>query len=151
MAVVNSKEKQLPMSEVIAMALGNMEKAKELPEGVPLYAAILGVMQELATTDAKYEQRGNTVFIAHYSEDGREMSVRALNVDTARNYAENTYAYAQDVNAAGVERLTSDFRGTTVLNLFKSVARQPFAKNWSMKVLRNRDGLMRAYVLMPRE
>lgn len=151
MSVVNSKTKKLSLSEVIAMALGNMQKANELPEGVPLYAAILGVVQELTDSGAKYEQRGNTLFISHFSEDGQEVSVRALNVDTARNYAENTYAYAQELHNAGVVRLTSDFRGTTVLNLFKSVARQPFAENWGMKVYKLPNGLMRAYVSMPKE
>lgn len=151
MAVVNSKVKKLSLGEVVVMALGNMQKANELPEGVPLYAAILGITQELAASDAKHEQRGNTLFISHFSEDGQEVSVRALNVDTARNYAENTYAYVQELHNAGVVRLTSDFRGTTVLNLFKSVARQPFAENWGMEVRKLSNGMMRAYVVMPKD
>lgn len=150
MPIVNSKEKKLSMPEVITMALGNMQKENQLPKDVPLQAAILGVTYELSATDAKHEQRGNTVFIAHFSEDGKEASVRALNVDTARNYAENTYAYAQDLSNSGVERMTSDFRGTAVLNLFKSVGRQPFAKKWGMKVIKNKDGMMRAYIVMPK-
>jgi hypothetical protein len=150
MAITNSNEKQLPTSEVIAQALADAQREKLLGD-VPLYAAIMATIREGTLPNTTVEQIGNTVFISHYSEDKAEVAMRAMNVDTARNYLDNSIEYIKKMDASGVQRLTSDFKDKRILQLFKSISRRPEFSHWGMKVYRAKDGNMRAYVVMPKD
>jgi len=147
MPITNSKEKKLPISDIIAGALADAKKANLLGD-MPLQAAILGVVSEGSLPNATVEQIGNTVFITHYSEDKLEVAMRAMNLDTARNYLDNSIAYVTRLAESGVARMTSDFNDKRILQLFKSIANRPEFSHWGMKVYKKPDGSMRAYVVM---
>lgn len=148
MAITNSKKEQLGMPEVITHALANEARANRLPEGVSFQAAILAVTKELTMQSAEHKQIGNTVFIAHYSDDRKEVYMRALNVDTARNYLDNSIEYTKYLAKQGVERMVSDFKGDTVLHIFNAIAKDYIDAGWGMKVVRTDNGGYRAYVVM---
>lgn len=148
MAITNSKKEQLGMPEVIAHALANEARAHRLPEGVDFQTAILAVTKELTMESAEHKQIGNTVFISHYSDDHKEVYMRALNVDTARNYLENAIAYTKYLASAGVERMVSDFKGEAVLHIFNTIAEDYKDAGWGMKVIHNAKDGYRAYVVM---
>jgi hypothetical protein len=148
MPVVNSKEKKLTTAEIITNAIVDAKQNGDLDEAVPLQAAILAVAKEGMLPKTKVEQIGNTVFISHYSDDGKEVAMRAMNSDTARNYFESAVQYITALSKSGVERMTSDFTDKRIFQLFQSIAKRPEFAEWGMQVRKNSDGLMRAYVVM---
>jgi hypothetical protein len=150
MAITNSKNKQLEISEVIAAALGDLYQRRMLPDGIPLYAAIAATIAEGTRPNVEVTQLGNTVFFAYYSEDRKEVYIKALNVDTARNYLENSIQYTKQLNESGVERLVSDTYDKSIEQLFDAIGRTPMAKNWGMKVMEsdNNPRVKRMFVVM---
>lgn len=150
MAITNSKDKTLPIPEIMVGALNDMKRAGQLKD-YPFEAVLLGTVQEGSMPNTTVEQIGNTVFITHYSDDQKEVAMRALNVDTARNYLDNAVEYIKRLSDSGVERMTSDFDDKRILQLFNSIARRPEFAHWGMKVYNKRGGGMRAFVVMPKE
>lgn len=148
MAIINSKKEKLSMPEVITHAVANEDKEHRLPKGVTLQAAILAITKELTMKSAEHTQIGNTVFIAHYSDDRKEVFMRALNVDTARNYLDNSIEFTKHLMRAKVERMVSDFNGSAPMHIFNTIAHEDFAKNWGMKIFKMENGGHRAYVVM---
>lgn len=147
MAYVNSKERKLAIPEIITQALSEAKKAGEFKD-IPVPAALLAVVREGTMENTVLEQIGNTVFISHYSTDGKEVAMRAMNADTARNYLDNSIEYVQKLADSGVVRMTSDFYDKRILQLFKAIANRPEFARWGMKVTRVADGRMRAYIVM---
>lgn len=150
MPITNSKDKQLEISEVIAAALGDLYKRRMLPDGIPLYAAIMATIAEGTQPNVEVTQLGNTVFFAYYSKDRKEVYIKALNVDTARNYLNNSIEFTKGLKAAGVERLVADTYDKAIEQLFDAIARTPMAKNWGMKVMEsdNNPRVKRMFVNM---
>lgn len=148
MQLVDSKKEELDTSTIIARAVGEAKDAGQIPKNVTLQAAILSVVAESAMPRTKVEQLGNTVFLSHYSEDGKEVAMRAFNADTARNYLENSIKYVKALPEQGVERMTSDFSDKKILQLFNTIARRPELQEWGMQVYNLKSGGMRAYVVL---
>jgi len=148
MQLVDSNKEELDTSTIIARAVGEAKEAGQLPKNVTLQAAILSVIAEGSMPNTKVEQIGNTVFMSHYSEDGKEVAMRAFNADTARNYLESSIKYVKNLAGQGVERMTSDFSDKKILQLFNTIARRPELRAWGMKVYKLNNGAMRAYVVL---
>ena len=150
MAIVSSETKQLGISEIIAGALATMQKAGQLKD-IPIETALMTTIREGSMPNTTVEQFGNSVFITHYNEDKTEAAMRALTVDTARNYLDNSIEYIRNLAESGVERMTSDFDDKRILQLFKSIANREEFAHWGMKVYNKRNGGMRAFVVMSKE
>jgi len=148
MQLVDSNKEELDTSTIIARAVGEAKDAGQLPKNVTLQAAILSVIAEGSMPNTKVEQIGNTVFMSHYSEDGKEVAMRAFNADTARNYLESSIKYVKALPEQGVERMTSDFSDKKILQLFNTIARRPELQDWGMQVYNLKSGGMRAYVVL---
>jgi hypothetical protein len=148
MQLVDSNKEELDTSTIIARAVGEAKDAGQLPKNVTLQAAILSVISEGSMPNTKVEQIGNTVFMSHYSEDGKEVAMRAFNADTARNYLESSIKYVKALPEQGVERMTSDFSDKKILQLFNTIARRPELQEWGMQVYNLKSGGMRAYVVL---
>lgn len=148
MQLVSSSKEELDTSTIIARVLGDAKDAGELPKGVTLQAALLSIVAEGTMPNTKVEQIGNTVFLSHYSEDGKEVAMRAFNADVARNYLENSVAYVKALETQGVERMTSDFSDKKILQLFNAIARRSELQEWGMQVYKLSNGEMRAYVML---
>ena len=148
MQLVDSNKEELDTSTIIARAVGEAKDAGQLPKNVTLHAAILSVISEGSMPGTKVEQIGNTVFMSHYSEDGKEVAMRAFNADTARNYLESSIKYVKALPEQGVERMTSDFSDKKILQLFNTIARRPELQEWGMQVYKLNTGGMRAYVVL---
>lgn len=147
MPITNSKEKDLPIPEIITGALADAKRDGQLGD-LPVYAAMLSIVQEGAMENTDVEKIGNTVFITHYGQGGTRAVMRALNVDTARNYLDNSIQYISELARRGVQEMSSDFKDKRILQLFKSIARRPEFSHWGMKVIRAESGVMRAYVVL---
>lgn len=147
MPITNSKDKDLPIPDIITGALADAKRDGDLGD-LPMHAAILGIVQEGSMENTDVEKIGNTVFITHYGDGGKHAVMRALNVDTARNYLDNSIEYVKRLASRGVQQMSSDFKDKRILQLFKSIANRPEFSHWGMKVLRAEDGTMRAYVAL---
>jgi hypothetical protein len=148
MQLVDSNKEELDTSTIIARSVGEAKEAGQLPKNVTLQAAILSIVAEGSMPNTKVEQIGNTVFMSHYSEDSKEVAMRAFNADTARNYLENSVKYVKALPEQGVERMTSDFSDKKILQLFNAIARRPELQEWGMQVYKLNTGDMRAYVVL---
>jgi hypothetical protein len=150
MSITNSKDKQLEISEVIATALADMHTRRMLPDGIPLHAAILSTIAEGTRPNAEVTQLGNTVFFTFYSKDRKEVYMKALNVDTARNYLNSSLELAKRLHDAGVERLVTDTYDKAIEQLFEAIGRTPMAKNWGMTIMEsdNNPRVKRIFVNM---
>jgi hypothetical protein len=150
MALVNSKTKQLKPLEVIQKSL---EEAgpKSLPEGVTPQDAFLAIVAETRMDRTESPQIGNTVFISHFSEDGKEVAMRAFNADSAANYIQNAIAYGDWLQEQGVVRFTTDFYGEEIRQLLMAVFKKsPRFAGGGYKIFKLNNGAYRAYVNLGR-
>ena len=150
MAIVNSKDKKVPTAEVITNALADMKRDNLLPENMPLQAIILSIIQECHMPDTSTVQLGNTVFISHFSKDRKEIAMRAFNIDTPRNYLDNSIQFAKQIMKFGVERMTSDFADSRIAQLFTMMGRRKELAGASMQLAKLSNGATRAYVRLPK-
>ena len=94
MQTVDSNNKLLDMSSIMAMAsdqLGYMYRGSSLN----IETILATLAKETSLPDTDVVQIGNTVFVGYVGEgkNKTKMVGRPLNVDTARNYANNMVKY----------------------------------------------------------
>ena len=147
METIDSAQRELKLPEIIMYSVKRAENDGELPSGANAQAALVAIAMEASMPGTDVKQIGNTVYISHYNEDKTETSTRAFNVDTARNFVSNTIEYTEGLANDGVKRLTSDFKGEPIRQMFAAVAKSPVAKKfWGMQLFETDEGEYRAYV-----
>lgn len=105
MKVFDSKKQQLAMQDVILYSIENLRD--KLP--VPMEQAILLIIEEAKLPNTDMMLLGNTVFISHYSEDGKQAVMRALNVDIAKNYMRSGEVFIRYMLQRGVESFVTQY------------------------------------------
>ena len=118
METVNSNSEVLNTSEVIAMALEQLNSKK-----YTLDAAFKIIAKEAETADIV--QFGYTVFLANEGKNGSKNKLvgRAFNVDTARNFIDNCLDYMEYLREKGITHYTTIFEGSEVLKLMQFLQR----------------------------
>jgi hypothetical protein len=81
--MVDSKTEKLNSFEIVHAAIEDAGDTE-----TPLASQIAGIVAELHLPDAKVQQFGNTLFVAHVASK-KEALVRAFNADTAANFITN--------------------------------------------------------------
>lgn len=143
---VDSKKEQLSIPEIITQAVYNTPI-----EGVPPYAAILGIIKEGTMPNTEVNQYGNTVFITHFSED-RDLAVgRALNVDTASNFVDNGEEYFRDLIDGGTRKFVTQFEQVSFARAFMVLKRRPITSDMKMMMAKTRGGQMQVRVALDGE
>ena len=148
MKVVNSKQKQLGISEITMQVLANAYQDKKLPEGTTLQAAILAMVSEMSMPNTEVLQFGNTLYIVHYKEDDPSLIYfRALNLDTATNFVNNQVEFSEWARRKGVNRMVSDWADPAINKLAElAFKRIPDAmENGNLKIV-EANGKYRAYI-----
>ena len=97
MKLVDSKSKKLSMQEIIIHA---SERDKDNAP-MPLAGIIMSIMEELRLPNSEARQFGNTLFISHFSADKKMCIMRALNMDTPRNFINNGELYTRHLIKMG--------------------------------------------------
>jgi hypothetical protein len=126
---VDSKQDQLTIPEIITQAVYNTPT-----EGVPAYAAILGIVKEGTMPNTEVKNYGNTVFITHFAKDGQIALGRALNIDSANNFLLNGEAYFRDLVRAGVQTFLAQFDQTSFARAFMMIKRRPVTTEMKLKM-----------------
>ena len=148
---IDSNQKKLPLSQIVMYAVQRASEAGELPQGATIPAALASITAEGSMPDTDIKQIGNTVYISHYSKDKLETSTRAFNMDSARNFVENTIAYAAYLANNNVKRITVDFKGEQIKQMLLMVAKSPMAQQfWGMQIFKSATGGYRAYINLQR-
>jgi len=144
---IDSNQQKLTMSEIVLHAVQRASEEGELPPGVNVMAGVTAITAEASMPNTDVKQIGNTVFISHFSRDKIETSTRGFNMDSARNFVDNTVEYATSLADAGVRRVTIDFKGDSIKQMLIAVSRTPIAsQNWGMQLFKTTDGGFRAYI-----
>lgn len=81
--MVDSKKEKLNSFQIVHAAIQDAGDTQ-----TPLAAQMAGIIAELSQPNAKVQQFGNTLFVAHIASD-TEALVRAFNADTAQNFIAN--------------------------------------------------------------
>jgi len=102
MKPVDSKQKQLPMTEVIQIAGMNDNSPYDLRE------LLMRTVMELSLPNVTYKQLGNTLFSA-MDVGSRVAYVKAFNADTEENFLPNYKKFTDMLYLMGFDGLVTDF------------------------------------------
>ena len=120
MPLVDSRQQMLDLGELLKIAAENTQS--EYPMEF-VYAAFV---KEVQMPDSKLYRYGNTVYVVHPSpKTPRKGMFRALNADTAPNFAASGFAFVVDAYKAGFDTLVTQFKDQSLINIFRNVAKQP--------------------------
>ena len=118
MTPVDSKQRQLSLTEIVQIAGANQGEPYDLRQ---LMARII---LELSLPNTKHMIFGNTLFIINQV-DQRDGFMRALNADTAQNFLENSVQFANAAYMLGIDNLYTEFQQPSFLQVFRFIARNP--------------------------
>jgi hypothetical protein len=98
-------------------------------DGITPQVALIGLAKELTMDSVEPKQFGNTVFIGHYTDDKSGVYMRALNMDTARNFVDNGEQYIKYLLDQKVDKMYTEFNGSQLLHVFKLFSKRPGTKD----------------------
>lgn len=98
----------------------------------PPEAKLAAISAEITMDDADVIQFGNTAYISHYGDDN-VVFMRALNVDTARNFIDNTENYVAYAFGRGVKKIATQYTDTAITTLIKRVKQNLDKHNPNLK------------------
>ncbi len=84
-------------------------------------AKMAAISAELVMDDTDVIQFGNTAYITHYADNGSHVLMRALNVDTAANFIENTVNYVAYAYGRGVKHIVTQYSDPVISTLLRRV------------------------------
>lgn len=135
METISSSDKELSSGEIVAKAVHQVDTGD-----VSIDTALAVIAKESTLPTADTVQFGNTVFIANrgVGSNKNKMVGRAFNVDTGKNYLNNTLDYLEYIREKGITHYSTSFVGSEVLKLIQLVQRV-VNKNTDSKVYIGED------------
>lgn len=135
MAVVDSNQEMLSVEEIFKIAY------EETNEQLPYDVAYASVIKEFQDPNGTFLRYGNTIFIIHGSQNAPGTGIfRALNADTAKNYAESARKFVINAYKKGYWLLVTKFKDQSLINLFRMVFQDPPQKGMGYLVKKTKDG-----------
>ena len=120
MPLVDSREQMLDLGELLKVAAENTQSE------YPMEFVYATFVKEVQMPGSKFYRYGNTVYVVHGSEkEPRKGTFRALNADTAPNFAASGFAFVVDAYKAGFDTLVTQFRDQSLINIFRNVSKSP--------------------------
>jgi len=135
---IDSKKQELTDSQIITMAA--MDTNSPYSSDV-----VLGMLdKELRMPNALAIRYGNTIFIVHQGRTNkRRGTFRALNADTAQNYLESSRKFVIEAYKAGYDALVTDFFDESILNIFRTISKNPPNPDMGYRVTKKPNGEFR--------
>lgn len=135
MPVVDSRQQMLDLGELIKVAAENTKSQ------YPIEFVYAAFVKEVQMPDSKFFRYGNTVYVVHGSPKtpGKGM-FRALNADTAPNFLASAYAFVLDAYKAGFDMVVTQFSDQSLLNIFRTVSKNPPNAGMGYEVMKLADG-----------
>lgn len=135
MPVVDSKQQMLSIEDVLKIAY------EETNEKTPFDVAYASVIHEFQDPNGTFLRYGNTIFIIHGSQKTPGTGVfRALNADTAKNYADALRQFSIGAYNKGYWLLVTKFRDERLIALFRLLMKNPPREGMGYAVKRTKDG-----------
>lgn len=126
---IDSMKRLLRGPEIIFEFLQKHDPDKSLaPE-----AKLAAISSELMMDDCDVIQFGNTAYISHYGDDN-VVFMRALNVDTASNFIDNTENYVAYAFGRGVKHIATQYSDQVITTLIRRVKQNLEKHNPNLKV-----------------
>lgn len=120
MPLVDSRQQMLQVGEILQIAAENTQTE------YPIEFVYATFVKEVQMPDSKFYRYGNTIYVIHGSrKDPRKGQFRALNADTAQNFAQSGFQFVIDAYKAGFDVLVTEFRDQSLLNIFRTVSKNP--------------------------
>jgi hypothetical protein len=136
MAIVDSRQQQLGLTEIIEQAINASGEMSEYPPA----AILAGVLAELNMPSTVLRQTGNTLWIIHKGKK-RAGTFKAFNADTAQNLLENSREFVRwAYDDVGMDVLQTQFQGNSFMNLFVMISKNPVREGMGYQVLKMRSG-----------
>lgn len=130
MNLVDSKERELSIPEIVSQAAATQSKSE-----LPIQTILVAFVKEASMPDTEVKQYGNTVFITHFSKD-KDLAVgRALNMDTAKNFVYNGTEYLRDLVRGGTTKFVAQFDQKSFATAFTILKRTPVTTDMKMWVV----------------
>lgn len=118
--MVNSNEQELTEDQILTIA-AQETKSEYSPDMVKAFFE-----KEKKTRGFKSYRYGNTIYAVHPSKsDPSKGMFRALNADTAENYVASGFKFITDAYNDGYDILVTEFKDETILNIFRTVSKNP--------------------------
>jgi hypothetical protein len=135
MEPIDSKERKLPVQEIIAKyAIG--AHTEELPAQTILACFV----KEASLPNTSVKSYGNTVFITHFDKTKTKAVGRALNVDVGRNFVDNGKEYFIDLYKSGVRRFSTWFSEPSFAMAFGIFKRYPITTEMDVQIVKGNNG-----------
>ncbi len=149
MDIVDSNEKKLEGPEILVLAAySNNGAAASIGDVYAPDVALATIAQELKMPSADIRQYGNTVFLGHRGkgQNRNKMVGRAFNVDTGRNFVNNSLQYIRYLQKRGITHYTTWFNGEGFLNGFRVFQRLTKGSDTNMGIARRDEGGYIVYI-----
>jgi len=133
--IVDSKKQQLPVKDIVTTAAQNTKSPYDDDQALAIF------LQEINSPSVKIIRYGNTLFVIRAStSDPRFGIFRALNADTAANYLASSVEFAVAAYKAGYDGLSTDFYDESILNIFRTISKNPPNPDMAYSASRLNDG-----------
>jgi hypothetical protein len=132
--VVDSNQKELTVQEIIKIGAEQSGVKRPLEEVMHMLTI------ELTMPNIWKCRQGNTLFVVHKTAHPGYGYFRAINADTAKNFLENSKAFADSAYKVGFDILVTQFMDPSILNIFKMISRNPVRKNMGYQAQKTNDG-----------
>lgn len=135
---IDSKKQELTDSQIITTAA--MDTQSPYSSDV-----VLGMFdKEMRMPNAVAIRYGNTIFVVHQGKTNkRQGTFRALNADTAQNYLESSRRFVIEAYQAGYDVLVTEFFDQSILNIFRTISKNPPNPEMGYKAMQKPNGEFR--------
>lgn len=116
---IDSTQQILPPAQILVEFLKRYADDK-----LPIQVSLIALAHELNMEDAESIQFGNTAFISHYSREGTDVFMRALNVDSAANFVDNIENYVAHVYRRGVKNIITVYEDDSITGAIRAVKKR---------------------------
>lgn len=138
MKSVDSNDKVLSIDQLLTIAAENTKS------GYSSDTVLAFFMKEIALQGTVLLRYGNTLYVIHPSKTNKSIgSFRALNADVASNFLESGYDFVLDAWEKGFDILQTEFQDESILNLFRTVSKNPPREGMGYAVRRLPDNVFR--------
>lgn len=143
MQTIDSTTKKLPLPELVMVAAEQFDLGD-----TPIEAATLALVKEMNMPRADVTQVGNTIYVAHFGKgvSKHKIFLRAINLDTGRNFVKNSMKYIQYLQKKKVTHVSLEFEGDVYLSFFKMLQKWALGTDSQVGIALTDRGSHRVFV-----
>lgn len=149
MEYISSTDQKLEATDILVRAAySNNGAGADIGQIYPPATILATVAKEMSLPGSDVKQFGNTIFLSHRGKGSNrnKMVGRAFNVDTGRNFVNNSLQYINYLQKRGVTHYTTWFNGEGFLNGFRIFQRMTKGSDTQIGIARRSEGGYIVYI-----